>query len=180
MRKALLSSFYRRKNEAQRGGPLTSGHKESKLRNKHCISGGLASKSLQLTVMIQWLPPKLLSLTTVFILSESEKYKCQSRSTLQPHGLYPASLLCSWNSPGKNIWNGQPFPSPGNLPNLGLKRGLLHSSWTLCHLSHQGSPFISTVTMHGYLCTSSVHASSFQDCVILTGKNSFSLVFSRT
>ena len=41
----------------------------------------------------------------------------------------------------QEYWSGLPFPSPGNLPNPGIKRGLLHCRQILYHLSHQGSPF---------------------------------------
>ena len=37
-----------------------------------------------------------------------------------PHGLEPARFLCPWDFPGKN-WSGLPFPSPGDLPNPGIK-----------------------------------------------------------
>ena len=30
--------------------------------------------------------------------------------------MQPARLLCPWDSPGKNIGVGLPFPSPGDLP----------------------------------------------------------------
>ena len=40
----------------------------------------------------------------------------QSCLTLRPHGLYPASLLCPWNSPGKNA-----FPTPGDFPDPGIE-----------------------------------------------------------
>ena len=36
--------------------------------------------------------------------------------------------------------SGLPFPSPRDLPNLGIKPGLLHCRQSLYHLSHQGSP----------------------------------------
>ena len=39
--------------------------------------------------------------------------------TLEPHGLWPARLLCPQNSPG--IWTRLPFPSPGDLPNPGFR-----------------------------------------------------------
>ena len=49
---------------------------------------------------------------------------CVSRSvvsdSLQPHGLWPARLLCSWNSPGKNTGVGSHFP-PGDFPDLGIE-----------------------------------------------------------
>ena len=31
--------------------------------------------------------------------------------------------LSSWDSPGRKYWSGLPFPSPGDLPNLGIKPG---------------------------------------------------------
>ena len=44
-----------------------------------------------------------------------------SRLTLfLTHGLQPFRLLCPWNSPGKK--SGSTFPSPGDLPNPGLRR----------------------------------------------------------
>ena len=45
----------------------------------------------------------------------SEKRSVMSDS-LWPHGLYSP-----WNSPGQNTGIGKPFPSPGDLPNPGLK-----------------------------------------------------------
>ena len=63
----------------------------------------------------------------------------QSCPTLRPHGLYPGSLLCPWNSPGKNarvschfhFLPQEIFPIPG----------LPHGRQSLYHLSHQGSQF---------------------------------------
>ena len=42
-------------------------------------------------------------------------------NSLRLHGLQPARLLCPWNFPGKEYWSGLPFPSPGDLPNPGIK-----------------------------------------------------------
>ena len=39
-----------------------------------------------------------------------------TQSCLQPHGLYNP-----WNSTGQNTEVGKPFPSPGDLPNPGIK-----------------------------------------------------------
>ena len=54
-------------------------------------------------------------------------YACQVTSvmsnSLQPYGLQPARLLCPWDFPGKNPGVGLPFPSPGDLPNPGIKSG---------------------------------------------------------
>ena len=41
---------------------------------------------------------------------------------LATHGLWPARLLCPWDSPGKNT-GGLPFPSPGDLPHPGIEPG---------------------------------------------------------
>ena len=40
--------------------------------------------------------------------------------SLQPHGLYPARLLCLWDFPGKNAGLSC-FPSPGDFPDLGIE-----------------------------------------------------------
>ena len=39
----------------------------------------------------------------------------------------------------QKYWSRLPFPSPGDLPNLGVKPGSLHCRQTLYHLSYQGS-----------------------------------------
>ena len=36
-------------------------------------------------------------------------------------GLWPARLLCPWDSPGKNTVCGLSYPPPGDLPNPGIK-----------------------------------------------------------
>ena len=36
-------------------------------------------------------------------------------------GLKPARVLCPWDLPGKNIKLGCHFPSPGGLPDSGIK-----------------------------------------------------------
>ena len=40
--------------------------------------------------------------------------------SLRPHGLWPARLLCPWNSPRKNT-SRLPFTFPGDLPDPGIK-----------------------------------------------------------
>ena len=62
--------------------------------------------------------------------------------SLQPHGLQPTRLLCLWQEFSRQEpWSGQPFPSPGDLPNPGTKPAspALHGSQILYYLSHQGS-----------------------------------------
>ena len=40
---------------------------------------------------------------------------------LRPHGLWPARLLCPWDFSRQEYVSELPFPSPGALPNLGIK-----------------------------------------------------------
>ena len=40
----------------------------------------------------------------------------------------------------QEYWSGLPFPSPGDLPNPGIKLNLLHCRKILYHLGHQESP----------------------------------------
>ena len=57
-------------------------------------------------------------------------------NNLQPRGLQPTRLLCSWGFPRQEYWSGFPFPSPENLPNSGIEpRQILDC------LSDQVSPF---------------------------------------
>ena len=46
-------------------------------------------------------------------------------NSLQPHGLWPTRLLCSWDSPGKNIGVGCHFLLWGIFPTQGSNRRLL-------------------------------------------------------
>ena len=41
--------------------------------------------------------------------------------SLQPHGLQPTSLLCSWDFPRQEYFRGWPFPTPGDIPNPGIE-----------------------------------------------------------
>ena len=47
-------------------------------------------------------------------------------NSLQPHGLYPAKLLCPWESPGKNTRVGCHALVQGIFPTHGLNSGLWH------------------------------------------------------
>ena len=55
------------------------------------------------------------------------------------HGLWPARLLCPWNSPGKNTGVGCHFLLQGIFQTQGLNLGLLHCRQILDGLSHQAS-----------------------------------------
>ena len=41
--------------------------------------------------------------------------------SLQPHGLYPARLLCPCGFSRQEYWGGLPCPPPGDLPNPGIE-----------------------------------------------------------
>ena len=57
---------------------------------------------------------------------------------LQPHGLWHVKLLCPWDFPRQESWNGLPFPPPGDLPDPGIKPQS-PALQILYLLSHQGS-----------------------------------------
>ena len=64
---------------------------------------------------------------------------CSAMSnSLQPHGLQPASILCPWDSVGKNTGVGRHSLLQGIFPTQGLNLGLLHCGQILYHLSNQG------------------------------------------
>ena len=55
------------------------------------------------------------------------------------HGLWPARLLCPWDSPGKNTGVGCQFLPQGIFPTQGSNLGLLHCRQILYRLSHHVS-----------------------------------------
>ena len=59
---------------------------------------------------------------------------------LRPHGLWPARLLCPWDSPGKNTGVGCHSLLQGIFLTQELNPGLLHCRQTLYWLSYKGSP----------------------------------------
>ena len=63
-----------------------------------------------------------------------------SLTLIQPRGLYPARLLCPWDSPGQNTGVGSHSLLQGIFPTQGLNPHLLRCRQILHHLSHQGSP----------------------------------------
>ena len=60
--------------------------------------------------------------------------------SLRPHGLYPARLLCPWDSPGKNAGVGCQFLLQGIFPTQESNSRLLHCSQILYRLGYEGSP----------------------------------------
>ena len=74
---------------------------------------------------------------------ESVSYSVMSNSW-QPHGLYPARLLCPWDSPGKNTGVGSRFPSPEDVSDPGIKPVSPALQADSLPLSHRGSPYTRT------------------------------------
>ena len=58
----------------------------------------------------------------------------------------------------QEYWSGLPFPSPGDLPNPGIKPGS-PALQTLYRLSHQGSPGIRKTSPSLSFCLSHIHVS---------------------
>ena len=58
----------------------------------------------------------------------------------QPHGLYPARLLCPWDSPGKNTGVGCHALPQGSFSTQGSHPGLPQCRQILFHLSLQENP----------------------------------------
>ena len=61
-------------------------------------------------------------------------------SSLGPHRLQPAKLICPWDSPVKNTKEGCHSLLQGIFPTQGSNPGLLHGRQILHCLSYQGSP----------------------------------------
>ena len=97
-----------------------------------------------------------------------------SHLTLRPHGLYPASLLCPWDFPGKNIGVGCHFLLQGIFPTQGSNLCVRIGRWILYHWAtweahrhrqitgklrkvHCGPDYILGVTLH-LLCTLVTHS----------------------
>ena len=65
--------------------------------------------------------------------------------SLWPHGLWPARLLCPWDSPGKDTEVGCHALFQGIFLTQELNPGLQHCRQILYRLSHQGSPLVTAV-----------------------------------
>ena len=50
-------------------------------------------------------------------------YRSAVSDSLRPHGLQPARHLCPWGFSRQEDWSGLSCPSPGDLPNPGIKPG---------------------------------------------------------
>ena len=73
-------------------------------------------------------------------ISERENVSCSVVSdSLQPHGLWPARLLCPWDFPGKNTGVGCHSLLQGIFLTQELHLGLPHCRQILDCPNHQGS-----------------------------------------
>ena len=61
--------------------------------------------------------------------------------SLWPHGRWPVRLLCPWDSPGENT-GVVAFPSPGDLPDPGIKPGSLPLQVDSLPAELPGKPFL--------------------------------------
>ena len=76
------------------------------------------------------------------ILTPQHRQIDECSTLCDPMDLYPARLLCPWNSSGKNTGVGSHSLLQGIFLTQGSNPGLLHHRQILYHLSHQGSPIL--------------------------------------
>ena len=86
---------------------------------------------VKLNVQYKWIKFPVKDVNHIFlkvslILLKREVLVVQSRPTRWPHGLWPARLLCPWNSPGKNTGVGGRALIQGICQIQGLNPGPLH------------------------------------------------------
>ena len=75
---------------------------------------------------------------------------CSSLSRIQlymHHGLWPAGLLCPWDSPGKNAGVGCHFLLQEIFLTQASNLNLLHCRQILYRLSHQGSWYLLAINL---------------------------------
>ena len=72
----------------------------------------------------------------------------KSSATLVTPGTVALQAPLPIGFPRQEYWSGLPFPSPGDLPNPGIKPVSLHWQEILLPLSHLGSP----VPVQKYMC----------------------------
>ena len=91
-------------------------------------------KMLSLMFCVFYHNRKVCAAVSYFLLPPTLNWKWKSLSHVR---LFATPwTLNSMEFSRPEYWNGQPFPSPGDLPNPGL----LHCRWILYQLSHKGSP----------------------------------------
>ena len=74
-----------------------------------------------------WVPPLFPWNYHIIVNQLCAVFSCSVVSdSLQPHGLYPARLLCLWGFSKQEEWSGLPCLLQRIFPNLGLNPGFLH------------------------------------------------------
>ena len=93
------------------------------------------------TSVIKYKGVKAAFLVESVFVADSLKVKAKLLSRVQLFGT-PWTVACqappSMRFSRQECWSGLPFPSPGDLPNPGIKPRSPHCRQTLYHLSHQG------------------------------------------
>ena len=65
--------------------------------------------------------PNSISTTELLNMACAVLSRSVTSNSLQPLGLEPARLLCSWGFSRQEYWNGLPCPPPGDLPKPGIQ-----------------------------------------------------------
>ena len=90
----------------------------------------------------------------ILFLYSSSVYSCWVSAT-------PWSVVCqsplAKGFPRQENCKGLPFPSPGDLPDLGLNLRFLHRHEDSLPLSHQGSPLIWVTDQNNYMLINTLH-----------------------
>ena len=92
---------------------------------------------------VDTMQPEITSLKMLafyYIIKDRKKVALSHVQLLWSHELWPARLLCSWDSPGKNTRVGCHFLLQGNFPTQELNPSLPHCRQMLYQLSYRGSP----------------------------------------
>ena len=81
--------------------------------------------------------------------------------------------LLSMEFSRQEYWSGLPFPSPRDLPDLGIEPSLQHCRQILYCLSHQGSPDINRLKIKGWIKIYPVNSNRKKMRVVINNKADF-------
>ena len=108
-----LESKFTQLRSASLGGKMKNCQDKIGCYPMHCSLPGSSLHGISQARILEWVA---ISFSSYLIL-------------LQPHGLWPARLLC----PRQESRSGLPFPSPGDLPDPGIKPRSPVLASRLCH-----------------------------------------------